>query len=94
MAAVEVSGTIERNHIRLDTALPISTPKRVRVLVMYNYEGNWNEAEWLQAAAHNPAFDFLNDPAEDIYSLSDGKAWHDDIMQAQVNERPRQLFNL
>jgi len=79
MTAVEVSGTIERNHIHLDTALPISTPKRVRVLVMYDNEDYWNEAEWLQAAARNPAFDFLNDPEEDIYSLSDGKAWRDEI---------------
>ena len=28
-------------------------------------------------AAHNPAFDFLKDPAEDIYTLSDGKLFRD-----------------
>jgi hypothetical protein len=32
-----------------------------------------SEIEWLKAAANNPVFAFLQDPAEDIYSLSDGK---------------------
>ncbi len=32
-----------------------------------------DEREWLQAAAKNEAFDFLNDPDEDIYTLADGK---------------------
>ena len=32
-----------------------------------------DEAEWLQAAAANSAFDFLKDPEEDIYTLSDGR---------------------
>ncbi|MEM1172726.1 MAG: hypothetical protein AAGJ08_27525 [Cyanobacteria bacterium P01_H01_bin.35] len=32
-----------------------------------------NEQEWLQAAATNPTFDFLKDPEEDIYTLTDGK---------------------
>jgi hypothetical protein len=34
------------------------------------------ESEWLKASLNNPAFDFLNDPEEDIYSMSDGKAFH------------------
>jgi hypothetical protein len=36
-----------------------------------------DEYEWLKAAARNPAFDFLNDPEEDIYTLADGKPFHD-----------------
>jgi PHD/YefM family antitoxin component YafN of YafNO toxin-antitoxin module len=35
------------------------------------------EYGWLKAAANNPAFDFLNDPEEDIYTLADGKPFHD-----------------
>ena len=38
----------------------------------------WNETEWLKASLYNPAFDFLNDPEEDIYSINDGKAFHDE----------------
>lgn len=35
------------------------------------------EYEWLKAAARSPAFDFLKDPEEDIYTLADGKPFHD-----------------
>lgn len=34
------------------------------------------ETVWLRAAANNPAFDDLSDPAENLYSLSDGKPLH------------------
>ena len=36
------------------------------------------ELEWLNALARNPAFGFLADPAEDIYSLSDGIPFRDE----------------
>jgi hypothetical protein len=32
-----------------------------------------SEAEWLYAAARNPAFAFLHEPQEDIYTLDDGQ---------------------
>jgi len=35
------------------------------------------ETEWLQAATANPAFDFLSDPKEDVYTLSDGEPFYD-----------------
>jgi len=31
-----------------------------------------DEIEWLKAATTNPAFNFLNESTEDIYSLNDG----------------------
>jgi uncharacterized protein (DUF433 family) len=37
-----------------------------------------SETEWLHAAAANPAFDFLKDPEEDIYTLSDGRPFYDE----------------
>jgi hypothetical protein len=37
-----------------------------------------DEREWLRAAARNPAFDFLNDPAEDIYTRDDGQPFRDE----------------
>jgi len=40
-------------------------------------ESDINETEWLQAAAANPAFDFLKDPEEDVYTLSDGEPFYD-----------------
>jgi len=35
------------------------------------------EMEWLRAAAVNPAFDFLKEPEEDIYTLADGRPFCD-----------------
>jgi hypothetical protein len=79
MAAVEVTGSIDEHHqLTLDTLLPVSGPKRVRVIVLYPVNDAWDENEWLHAAANNPAFDFLKEPEEDIYTLSDGKAFHDE----------------
>jgi len=80
MHAVEVTGIItERNQLKLSEPLPISGPKEVRVIVIYPPDDTWNETTWLQAAARNPAFDFLKDPAEDIYTLNDGQPFHDTV---------------
>ncbi len=49
-----------------------------------------DEMEWLKAAATNPAFDFLNNFEEDIYSLEDGKPFRfqrtDEIENAKKAE--------
>lgn len=74
MTAIEVTGTVtEQRQLQLDDLLPIPGPKRVRVIVLYSTTDEWSETDWLEAAARNPAFDFLNDEEEDIYSLADGK---------------------
>jgi hypothetical protein len=39
---------------------------------------SWDETEWLQAATRNPVFEDLAVPEEDIYSLADGKPYHDE----------------
>ena len=79
LTAIEVTGTIdEHRHLQLDNLLPVSGPKRVRVIVLYPVDDEWEETEWIQTASRNPAFDFLNEPEEDIYSPTDGKPYHDE----------------
>ncbi|HEY0547835.1 MAG TPA: hypothetical protein VGC91_20820 [Pyrinomonadaceae bacterium] len=79
LSAIELSGTVNENHqIHLDEPLPIEASKRVRVIVLYATDDDISEKDWRQAAAANPAFAFLNDPAEDIYSLEDGKPLADE----------------
>lgn len=79
LAAIELSGTVNENHqIQLDEPLPIEASKRVRVIVLYSTDNDISDKEWMQAAGANPAFSFLNDPAEDIYSLEDGKPFSDE----------------
>jgi hypothetical protein len=80
MTALEMTGTIdEHQQLRLDGELPFLGPARVRVIVLYPSSDEWDESEWLRAAAYNPAFDFLKDSEEDIYSLDDGKPFHDEV---------------
>lgn len=78
MTAIETTGTIDREHrLRLDEALPVSGPMRVRVIVLYPLSEEADEDEWLRAAARNPVFRDLADPEEDIYSLEDGEPFPD-----------------
>jgi hypothetical protein len=80
MTAFEVTGIIdERQQLQLDTHLPIRGPKRVRVIILYSSDDELSESEWLQAAATSPAFHSLHDSAEDIYSVTDGKPFRDEI---------------
>lgn len=75
--AIETQGTIDKEHrLVLDEALPIEGPRRVRVIILVTEEAEIEEKRWLEAAASNEAFSFLNDVEEDIYSLSDGKPFH------------------
>ena len=54
-----------------------SIAEAVRVSRLLPEESDIDEAEWLRAAAANHAFDFLKDPEEDIYPLSDGRPFYD-----------------
>jgi len=79
MKAIELTGTVDENHqLHLDNPIPIVGPNRVRVIVLYPGEiDDLDEREWLRTAANNPAFDFLKEPNEDIYTVSDGKQFYD-----------------
>ena len=72
--AIETIGTIDaQHHLVPDEMLPVAGPTRVRVSHLLPEDPDISETEWLQAAAANPAFDFLKDPEEAIYTLSDGR---------------------
>ena len=76
--AIETIGTINaQHHLVLDETLPVTGPTRVRVIILLPEDSDISETEWLQAAAANPAFDFLKDPEEDIYTLSDRRPFYD-----------------
>lgn len=76
--AIETTGTIDAQHrLHLDEALPVAGPTKVRVIILLPEEEDIDEKEWLYAAASNPAFDFLKEPEEDIYTSEDGRPFHD-----------------
>lgn len=85
LRAIETTGSVE-NHRRLllDKPVPIGEGVKVRVIILTSEEVHRKrprqpeeEDEWLRAAATNPAFDFLKEPDEDIYTLQDGRPFHD-----------------
>jgi hypothetical protein len=76
--AIETTATINANRqLVLDEPLPIAGPTKVRVIILLPDEVDIDEKKWLRSASVNPAFDFLKEPEEDIYTLADGKPFHD-----------------
>jgi hypothetical protein len=76
--AIETTGIInEKNELVIDEPLPLLGPTRVRVLILVPNHQDPKEDEWLSTAAKNPVFDFLKEPAEDIYKASDGSPFQD-----------------
>ena len=80
LSAIELTGVVDKNHqLKLDADLPITGPKRVRVIVLYSLDDEWDETEWLRSAARSPAFLYLKEETEDIYSQTDGRPFHDKV---------------
>ncbi|MBI5309243.1 MAG: hypothetical protein HZB37_13170 [Planctomycetes bacterium] len=76
--AIETTATIDANRqLVLDEPLPVIGPAKVRVIILLHEEADIDEKEWLRSASINHAFDFLKEPEEDIYTISDGKPFHD-----------------
>jgi len=76
--AIETTGTVDaQRHLILDEELALAGPTRVRVIILLPEEAEIDEMEWLRTAAANPAFDFLKQPEEDIYTLANGRPFHD-----------------
>ena len=78
MKAIETTGQIdEEGNLHLSKPL-LEKDKRVKVIVLIpESEIEEEEVLWLKSVSKSPSFGFLEDPAEDIYSLKDGKPFHD-----------------
>lgn len=75
MKAIEINTKTDKNgHLKIGYNLN-KAEKEVRVLILYNedYSDLDDEKMWIDSISSNPAFHFLNDPDEDIYSLNDGE---------------------
>ena len=76
--AIETTGTLDtESYLILDEPISIDKKTKVRVIILLPEEDDIDEKEWLYAAAKNPAFHFLKEPGEDIYTKSDGKPFND-----------------
>ncbi len=75
MKAVAVKGKIDNDGVLQISDLLAYRDQEVQVIILIPEGENDlpNDGEWLSGLAANPAFDFLKDEAEDIYTLEDGK---------------------
>jgi hypothetical protein len=78
MPTVALQAHFDGQHIVLDEpyALPANASLMVTVLPSASDE---SEDAWLRAASASDAFAFLADPAEDIYSATDGEPFRDAV---------------
>lgn len=79
MKAIELkSKTDKTGRLKIDYKLDKSE-RNVRVLILIDEDLSTEEEEelWAYSISRNPAFDFLKDPEEDIYTLKDGKPFDD-----------------
>jgi hypothetical protein len=82
MEVIEVMGAVDaQRQLHVNEPLPaMIAPGPVRVIIMApdRAYGDISEEEWMRAAARNPEFAWLADPAEDIYTMNDGVPFYDD----------------
>jgi len=79
MKAIEINSKTDKfGHLKIDYKLNKSE-RNVRVLILIEEESYEVEEEklWLNSISRNPAFDFLSEPSEDIYSPKDGEPFND-----------------
>ncbi len=74
--AFEIKGQVDGNGqlILENPLMSLLHNKQVRIIVLLDREEDeYNEAKELHSLSVDPAFDFLKDEAEDIYTLKDGQ---------------------
>ena len=79
MKAIEInSKTDKTGYLKINYKLNRFDSK-VRVLILLDDDSSENDEEaiWMSSISNNPAFDFLKDSAEDVYSLKDGEPFND-----------------
>jgi hypothetical protein len=79
MKAIEISTKTDKyGHLKINYPLN-NCESNVRIIILVeemNDEVN-EEKLWLKSISSNPAFDFLKDTSENIYSLTDGEPFDD-----------------
>lgn len=71
MQAIETTGQVDQlGNLKLQAPLHLRNQK-VRVIILLPEHEEMDDKIWLRAT-QNPAFDFLNEPEEDLYTLQDG----------------------
>jgi hypothetical protein len=79
MKAIEIkSKTDQQGNLKIDYPVHKSN-RKVRVLILLDEEDKLDDEEslWMKSVSHNPAFEYLTDKSEDIYTVNDGEPLDD-----------------
>ena len=79
MKSIEINTkTDKQGHLRINYPLN-KKDKKVRVIILLDEQNDDidEEKKWLNSIQSNPAFDFLKEPSENIYTLTDGEPFND-----------------
>ena len=73
--AIEFKAQVDgKGQLIIEKPLLTVLNKHVKVIVLFDQEEEqFDEATWLRSLSVNPAFDFLKDEVEDIYTVNDGE---------------------
>ena len=79
MKAIEINSKTDKTGLlRINYKLNRFDSKvGVLILLDDDFSEKDEEAIWMSSISNNPAFDFLKDSTEDIYSLKDGEPFND-----------------
>lgn len=79
MKAIEIKSKTDKTGLLKINYKLNKSESNVRVLILLEDDNveNDEEAIWMNSISNNPAFDFLEDSAEDIYSINDGEPFND-----------------
>jgi hypothetical protein len=78
MKAIEIESKTDSKGI-LKMNYPLNhKQKKVKVIILYEeHSQEEDEVLWLKSVSKNPAFDFLHDEAENIYTFENGEPVND-----------------
>ena len=79
MPTVALQAHYDGEHIVLDEPYDLPANASLVVTVLPPSSDADSEDAWLRAAADSDAFTFLADPAEDIYTATDGEPFRDAV---------------
>ena len=79
MKAIEITTKTDKTgHLKINYPMN-KRDSNVRIIILVDEKNDEVDEEmlWLNSISSNPAFDFLKDSTENIYSLTDGEPFND-----------------
>ena len=77
MKAIELFSKTDKNgHLKINYPLNRPDSKGRILFLLVDEDEKDEESKWLTSISYNPAFDFLAEEGENIYSLTDGEPFN------------------